>query len=138
LAKIYYRPGLEAIQDEEIQAKLFGEGAAHEWRQGLTTRGKTALADANRWASWEKRLRAEQYSALGFSLTHVLRDRDPASFRQHVEQSRDSADAKAPAPSENSQGKSNNQIHLHRDSAHEGELRPKSDIITNEKNACRQ
>jgi hypothetical protein len=124
VAKIHYKPDLETIQNEEKDAKLFGEGAAHEWHQGLTTRGKDALADANRWAMWEQRLRAELHSAPGFNFVHVLRDRDSASFQQAAEQSRGPLDTTEPASSAISQGKSENHVQLFRECAHQVELRP--------------
>jgi hypothetical protein len=113
VAKIYYKPDLEAVQNEEINAKLFGEGAAHEWHQGLTMRGKDAMADANRWARWEKHLRAEQQSAIGFSLAYVLKDRDSASFQHPAVQSRDTVRAGGPASSVNFRSKSESHVQLY-------------------------
>jgi hypothetical protein len=82
------------------------------------------LADANRWAMWEQRLRAERHSAPGFSFLHVLRDRDSPSVQHVAEQSRGPIDETEPASSTQSQGKPKDHIQLHSDCAHEVELRP--------------
>jgi hypothetical protein len=92
VAKIYYKPDLEAVRDEETQVKLFGEGAVDEWRKGLATKGRDALADASRWERWEHQARTERRSVAAFSIARVLQDHGRESFQGLSEQSSDSTD----------------------------------------------
>lgn len=73
-AKVHYAQHLRTLQSEEEDAKSLGEGAADEWRKGLFTKGKDAMADSARWEKWEIQLR------LGADLAQVLREYDPSSF----------------------------------------------------------
>ena len=84
-AKVYYSKDLEAIGVEFENAKSFGDGAADEWRKGLPTKGKEAMADAARWEKWEAQMR------LGVNLSHVLREYDLSSFPSNVEQAQPSS-----------------------------------------------
>ena len=74
VAKVYYKPDVSKIVQEQSDANSFGAGAAEEWKKGLITKGKDAMADAARW---------EQWAALmpqGIELSHVLREYDVRSF----------------------------------------------------------
>lgn len=77
-AKVYYIPDLEAIKAEEENAKTLGEGAADEWRKGLATQGKDAMADCARWEQWELNMRP------GADLSQVLREYDISSFPRYL------------------------------------------------------
>lgn len=81
VAKVYYNQDVELIVHEYDDAKEFGQGAAEEWRKGLSTRGKEAMADASRWERWESQMR------LGADLALVLREYDLASFPRYLEES---------------------------------------------------
>jgi hypothetical protein len=53
VAKVYYAADVQHIVEEQNDAISFGAGAAEEWKKGLPTRGKEAMADAARWEQWE-------------------------------------------------------------------------------------
>jgi hypothetical protein len=90
VAKIYYKPDLEAVGDEETRVKLFGEGAVDEWRKGLARKSRDVLADASRWERWEHQARTERRSVASFSIACVLQDYDRESFQGLPGQSNDS------------------------------------------------
>ena len=74
VAKVYYKPDVWKLVNEQSNAINLGPGAAEEWKKGLITRGKEAMADAARW---------EQWAALmpqGIELSKVLREYDVPSF----------------------------------------------------------
>jgi len=79
VAKVYYNRDVQAIQEEYEDVKGYGEGTAEEWRKGLSTKGKEAMADAARWEKWESQMR------FGADLAHVLREYDLPSFPRYVE-----------------------------------------------------
>ncbi|KAF2860658.1 hypothetical protein K470DRAFT_257664 [Piedraia hortae CBS 480.64] len=62
--RMYYRPDVEAIQADYVEAKGLGSGAADEWTKGLTDRGHEAMADAARWEKWESQTRPIDLAAL--------------------------------------------------------------------------
>ncbi|KAI7292081.1 hypothetical protein KC352_g2384, partial [Hortaea werneckii] len=74
VAKVHYQDDVQTIQEEYEDVKGYGEGTAEEWRKGLVTKGKEAMADAARWEKWESQIR------LGADLPHALREYDLASF----------------------------------------------------------
>lgn len=74
VVKLYYNKDIDAIVREYQDAKSYGEGAAEEWRKGLHTKGKDAMADAARWEKWEGQMH------FGSDLSQVLREYDPSSF----------------------------------------------------------
>ena len=80
VAKVYYNNDVQAIQEEFEDVKGYGEGTAEEWRKGLVTKGKDAMADAARWEKWESQMR------LGPDLAQVLREYDLASFPKYREE----------------------------------------------------
>jgi hypothetical protein len=98
--KVYYQPDLDAIKSEETSAQLLGDGAVEEWRKGLFSKGKDAMADSARWEKWESQLR------LGANLAQVLREYDLSCFPHHVQdtQSR-SAGVNGPQSSMTTNGK---------------------------------
>lgn len=79
-SKINYKPQLDAIKEEAELAKTLGDGAADEWRKGLVTKGKAAMADCARWERWELSMRP------GTDLAQVLREYDVSSFPRLVEE----------------------------------------------------
>ncbi|RMZ04872.1 hypothetical protein D0860_06188 [Hortaea werneckii] len=80
VAKVHYQADVQTIQEEYEDVKGYGEGTAEEWRKGLVTKGKEAMADAARWEKWESQIR------LGADLPHALREYDLASFPKYVEE----------------------------------------------------
>ena len=74
----YYQPDSNNIIQEYENAKTFGDGAAQEWRNGLETLGKEAMADAARWEKWESQMQ------LGSDLSQVLREYDLSSFPKYT------------------------------------------------------
>ncbi|KAI6824254.1 hypothetical protein KC340_g11372 [Hortaea werneckii] len=80
VAKVHYQADVQTIQEEYEDVKGYGEGTAEEWRKGLVTKGKEAMADAARWEKWESQIRP------GADLPHALREYDLASFPKYVEE----------------------------------------------------
>ncbi|KAM0714835.1 hypothetical protein Q7P37_009299 [Cladosporium fusiforme] len=80
IQKTFHRKDVDSITAELDEVNSFGDGAADEWRKGLTQRGKDAMADPSRWERWEGTL------TLGTMLADVLREYDLASFPQYAEQ----------------------------------------------------
>ena len=80
VAKVHYQADVQTIQEEYEDVKGYGEGTAEEWRKGLVTKGKEAMADAARWEKWESQIR------LNADLPHALREYDLASFPKYVEE----------------------------------------------------
>ncbi|KAK4957161.1 hypothetical protein LTR10_005119 [Elasticomyces elasticus] len=76
VAKVYYKPHIQAIIEEHDEIQGFGDGAAGEWQKGLANKGKEKMADAARWERWEQQLHTPQRSDLG----RVLKEFDLASF----------------------------------------------------------
>lgn len=81
VAKVYYNADVQAIQEEHEDVKGYGQGTADEWRKGLLTKGKEAMADAARWEKWESQMR------FGADLPHVLREYDLASYPLYMKES---------------------------------------------------
>lgn len=80
IQKTFHRKDVDNITAELDEVNSFGDGAADEWRKGLTQRGKDAMADPSRWERWEGTL------TLGTMLADVLREYDLASFPRYAEQ----------------------------------------------------
>ena len=80
VAKVYFNEDTNTIIRGFESAKGFGDGAAEEWRKGLYTKGKAAMADAARWEKWEGQMR------LGSDLSQVLREYDLSSFPHHLQE----------------------------------------------------
>ncbi|KAI6835137.1 hypothetical protein KC340_g5643 [Hortaea werneckii] len=94
VAKVHYQADVQTIQEEYEDVKGYGEGTAEEWRKGLVTKGKEAMADAARWEKWESQIR------LGADLPHALREYDLASFPKYVEETQ----GKSAAPNDDVSG----------------------------------
>lgn len=94
VAKVHYQTDVQTIQEEYEDVKGYGEGTAEEWRKGLVTKGKEAMADAARWEKWESQIR------LGADLPHALREYDLASFPKYVEETQ----GKSAAPNDGVSG----------------------------------
>lgn len=94
VAKVHYQADVQTIQEEYEDVKGYGEGTAEEWRKGLVTKGKEAMADAARWEKWESQIR------LGADLPHALREYDLASFPKYVEETQ----GKSAAPNDGVSG----------------------------------
>ncbi|GAB1741409.1 hypothetical protein NU219Hw_g6642t1 [Hortaea werneckii] len=90
VAKVHYQADVQTIQEEYEDVKGYGEGTAEEWRKGLVTKGKEAMADAARWEKWESQIR------LGADLPHALREYDLASFPKYVEETQGLANLPQP------------------------------------------
>lgn len=71
---MYYKPDVSNIVEEQSDANSFGGGAVEEWKKGLITRGKEAMADAARWEQWAAPM------PQGMALSQVLREYDVPSF----------------------------------------------------------
>lgn len=67
-SKVYYHKHVGDLQGEYEDAKTYGEAAQAEWIKGLSERGKSEFADANRWVHWEVSL------PIGSSLAQTLRE----------------------------------------------------------------
>lgn len=80
LQKTFYRKDVDSITAEVDEVNSFGDGAADEWRKGMTQRGKDAMADSSRWERWEGSM------PLGKALAEVLREYDLASFPHLLDQ----------------------------------------------------
>lgn len=80
LQKTFYTKDVDSITAEVDEVNSFGDGAADEWRKGMTQRGKDALADSSRWERWEGTM------PLGKVLAEALREYDLASFPRLLEQ----------------------------------------------------
>jgi hypothetical protein len=80
LHKTFYTKDVDNITEEVEEVNSFGDGAADEWRKGMTQRGKDAMADSSRWERWEGSM------PLGKALAEVLREYDLASFPRLLEQ----------------------------------------------------
>jgi len=80
LQKTFYRKDVDNITAEVDEVNSFGDGAADEWRKGMTQRGKDAMADSSRWERWEGTMQ------LGKVLAEVLREYDLASFPRLLDQ----------------------------------------------------
>ena len=80
LQKTFYRKDVDNITAEVDEVNSFGDGAADEWRKGMTQRGKDAMADSSRWERWEGTM------PLGKVFAEVLREYDLASFPHLLEQ----------------------------------------------------
>jgi hypothetical protein len=80
LQKTFYTKDVDNITAEVEEVNSFGDGAADEWRKGMTQRGKDAMADSSRWERWEGSM------PLGKALAEVLREYDLASFPRLLEQ----------------------------------------------------
>lgn len=53
VAKTYFRPHTEDINQEFTNVKAMGPATAEEYAKGLNGRGKEAKADSARWERWE-------------------------------------------------------------------------------------
>jgi hypothetical protein len=80
LQKTFYRKDVDSITAEVDEVNSFGDGAADEWRKGMTQRGKDAMADSSRWERWEGTM------PLGKLPSEVLREYDLASFPRLLDQ----------------------------------------------------
>ena len=80
LQKTFHRKDVDNITAEVDEVNSFGDGAADEWRKGMTQRGKDAMADSSRWERWEGTL------PLGKMPAEVLREYDLASFPRLLDQ----------------------------------------------------
>ena len=80
LQKTFYRKDVDNITAEVDEVNSFGDGAADEWRKGMTQRGKDAMADSSRWERWEGTM------PLGKMPAEVLREYDLASFPRLLDQ----------------------------------------------------
>lgn len=80
LQKTFYRKDVDNITAEVDEVNSFGDGAADEWRKGMTQRGKDAMADSSRWERWEGTM------PIGKMPAEVLREYDLASFPRLLDQ----------------------------------------------------
>ena len=53
LQKYYFKPDIDALQEQANEARSFGAAAAEEWYKGLPARGQQAQNDAARFEQWE-------------------------------------------------------------------------------------
>lgn len=97
IMKAHYLKDVDAINAELENAKSLA--SEEEWRKGLVTKGKDAMADAARWEKWEAQLRPSS------DLRLMLREYDLSSSLAQVAkaQRRSTADQhKPPATTGNS------------------------------------
>lgn len=80
LQKTFHKKDVDSILAELEEVNSFGDGAADEWRKGMTQKGKDAMADSSRWERWAGAL------PLGKDLADVLREYDLASFPRMLEE----------------------------------------------------
>lgn len=73
--KVFYRQHVEQIEVEDRHAEDLN--SRDDWRKGLLSRGKEAMADAARWEKWESQL------VRGSDFVHILREYDRSSFPEY-------------------------------------------------------
>lgn len=53
LAKYYYRPDIDELENKLVEVQALGSAAAEEWFKGLQASGQEKQADAERLEQWE-------------------------------------------------------------------------------------
>ncbi|KAF2806113.1 uncharacterized protein BDZ99DRAFT_466387 [Mytilinidion resinicola] len=53
ISKVYYKPQIQEMEAELVEAQSRGSAAAEEWLKGLESRGRARMSNSAGWEKWE-------------------------------------------------------------------------------------